>query len=100
MIAIGVTMVIITTGIDLSSAQCWLWRLCSLPAWPSSQAGTMRNTPVGAVPLIVPILAALAIGVLCGAINGGLIARFKIPPFIATLGMMTVARGFALHLLQ
>ncbi|HET6822871.1 MAG TPA: ABC transporter permease, partial [Anaerolineales bacterium] len=47
-------------------------------------------------PLIVPILAALVIGVLCGAINGWLIARFLIPPFIATLGMMTVARGFAL----
>ena len=46
--------------------------------------------------MIVPIVAALAIGALCGAINGGLIARFKIPPFIATLGMMTVARGFAL----
>jgi inositol transport system permease protein len=46
--------------------------------------------------VIVPILAALAIGILCGAINGSLIARFKIPPFIATLGMMTVARGFAL----
>jgi ribose/xylose/arabinose/galactoside ABC-type transport system permease subunit len=29
-------------------------------------------------------------------INGGLISKFKIPPFIATLGMMTVARGFAL----
>jgi inositol transport system permease protein len=49
-----------------------------------------------AFPLIVPIVVALAIGVLCGAINGSLIAGFKIPPFIATLGMMTVARGFAL----
>jgi inositol transport system permease protein len=48
------------------------------------------------LPVIVPILAALVIGALCGGINGGLIARFKIPPFIATLGMMTVARGFAL----
>jgi ribose/xylose/arabinose/galactoside ABC-type transport system permease subunit len=46
--------------------------------------------------VIVPILVALAVGVVCGAINGALIAKFKIPPFIATLGMMTVARGFAL----
>ena len=44
----------------------------------------------------MPILAALAIGGVCGVINGSLIARFKIPAFIATLGMMTVARGFAL----
>jgi inositol transport system permease protein len=48
------------------------------------------------LPVIAPIVVALGIGVLCGAINGGLIARFAIPPFIATLGMMTVARGFAL----
>jgi inositol transport system permease protein len=48
------------------------------------------------LPLIVPILAALAVGGLCGMINGTLIAKFKIPPFIATLGMYTVARGFAL----
>ena len=48
------------------------------------------------LPLIVPILAALAVGALCGLINGSLVARFKIPPFIATLGMFTVARGAAL----
>jgi inositol transport system permease protein len=44
----------------------------------------------------VPVVAALAVGALTGVINGSLISRFKIPPFIATLGMMTVARGFAL----
>jgi inositol transport system permease protein len=38
----------------------------------------------------------LGVGALTGVINGSLIAKFKIPPFIATLGMMTVARGFAL----
>jgi inositol transport system permease protein len=36
------------------------------------------------------------VGALTGVINGSLISKFKIPPFIATLGMMTVARGFAL----
>ena len=46
-------------------------------------------------PLVVPILAGLAVGVACGAINGLLIATFRIPPFIATLGMMTAARGLA-----
>ncbi len=38
----------------------------------------------------------MAVGAITGVINGSLIAKFKIPPFIATLGMMTVARGFAL----
>ncbi len=96
LIAIGVTMVIITTGIDLSSgsvlalAAVFAASLAQQPGWHDAKY------PGLVVPVIVPIVAALAIGVLCGAINGGLIARFKIPPFIATLGMMTVARGFAL----
>ena len=45
LIAIGVTMVIITTGIDLSSGSVLALRLSSLPALPSSQAGTMQNIP-------------------------------------------------------
>jgi inositol transport system permease protein len=96
LIAIGVTMVIITTGIDLSSgsvlalAAVFAASLAQQPGWHDAKY------PGLAVPLLVPILVALAIGVLCGAINGSLIAGFKIPPFIATLGMMTVARGFAL----
>jgi inositol transport system permease protein len=48
------------------------------------------------LPVIVPIFIALAIGAGCGFINGFLIAKTKIPAFIATLGMQTVARGFAL----
>jgi inositol transport system permease protein len=96
LIAIGVTMVIITTGIDLSSgsvlalAAVFAASLAQQPGWHDAKYPGLM------LPVIVPILAALAIGILCGAINGSLIARFKIPPFIATLGMMTVARGFAL----
>jgi inositol transport system permease protein len=48
------------------------------------------------LPIVIPILAGLLVGTLCGAINGSLIAFTKIPAFIATLGMTTVARGFAL----
>ncbi len=47
------------------------------------------------LPAFVAVLAGLGAGLLLGAVNGGLIATFKIPPFIATLGMMTMARGFA-----
>ena len=96
LIAIGVTMVIITTGIDLSSGS--VAALAAVVAASLAQRVDWEGAkyPGLALPVIVPILAALAVGALCGAINGGFIARFKIPPFIATLGMMTVARGFAL----
>src|SRR4030095_12831296 len=96
LIAIGVTMVIITTGIDLSSgsvlalAAVFAASLGQSPGWHDAKYPGLM------LPVIVPILVALTIGVVCGVINGSLIARFKIPPFIATLGMMTVARGFAL----
>jgi inositol transport system permease protein len=96
LIAIGVTMVIITTGIDLSSgsvlalAAVFAASLAQQPGWHDAKY------PGLVVPVIVPILVALGVGIVCGAMNGWLIARFKIPPFIATLGMMTVARGFAL----
>ena len=96
LIAIGVTMVIITMGIDLSSGS--VLALAAVIAASLAQQPDWHDAkfPGLVLPLIVPILAALVIGVLCGFINGWLIARFLIPPFIATLGMMTVARGFAL----
>jgi inositol transport system permease protein len=96
LIAIGVTMVIITGGIDLSSGS--VLALAAVVAASLAQRVDWQGAkyPGLDLPVIAPIVAALAVGVICGAINGSLIARFKIPPFIATLGMMTVARGFAL----
>ena len=48
------------------------------------------------LPIVVGILGGIATGGLAGMVNGILIARFKIPPFIATLGMLNVAKGLAL----
>ena len=48
------------------------------------------------VPVLVGGLVALLIGAAIGATNGILVAKFKIPPFIATLGMLSIARGLAL----
>jgi len=62
----------------------------------SSEATAKYFPNLGQMPVIVPILAALAVGALAGAISGTLIAKTRIPAFIATLGMMTVARGMAL----
>lgn len=96
LIAIGVTMVIITTGIDLSSGSVLALAAVVAASLAQSPDWASAKYPGLALPVIVPILAALAIGAVCGSINGWLIARFKIPAFIATLGMMTIARGFAL----
>lgn len=95
-IAIGITMIIITGGIDLSPGS--VVALATVTAASLAQRADWGGAkfPGLQVPLILPILAALLVGGLCGMINGTLIAKFKIPPFIATLGMMTVARGFAL----
>ena len=96
LIAIGVTMVIITTGIDLSSGSVLALAAVVAASLAQSPDWASAKYPGLDLPVIVPILAALAIGAVCGSINGWLIARFKIPAFIATLGMMTIARGFAL----
>jgi inositol transport system permease protein len=47
------------------------------------------------LPVVVPVAIGLIVGAICGGINGALIAYTRIPPFIATLGMMVTARGFA-----
>jgi inositol transport system permease protein len=50
----------------------------------------------GEWPVAAPVLAGIATGAACGALNGLVITRARIAPFIATLGMMTAARGLAL----
>lgn len=85
-IALGVTFVIITGGIDLSSG--------SLVAMVGVISALLARESMG-LPIIVPIVAGIAVGFLAGSISGVLHAKAKIPPFIATLGMMTVARGVA-----
>jgi inositol transport system permease protein len=94
--ALGITFVIIAKGIDLSVGS--VLALAGLVAASLAQAPAQmklyQNLPE--LPLVVPILAGLLVGAFCGAINGALVAFTKIPAFIATLGMTTIARGFAL----
>lgn len=92
-LACGMTFVIITLGIDLSVGS-----VVALAAVISASLAQMPNAspkmyPGLLLPAIVGILTALAVGALAGLVNGGLIAKFSIAPFIATLGMMTAARG-------
>ena len=88
-VAVGMTLVILTGGIDLSVGS--ILALSAVIGADMMKKGT-------AVPLAVP--AALAIGLVLGMINGVIITRGKIPPFIATLGMLTVARGLTLMYTQ
>jgi inositol transport system permease protein len=95
-IAIGVNLVIITSGIDLSSGS-----VVAAAAVVSASLAQVSDFPravfpaLGDLPIIWPVLAGALTGLVIGCINGSLIAYTMIPPFIATLGTMVAARGFA-----
>ena len=85
-LAIAATLVIITGGIDLSVG--------TLMTFTAVTAGVVLT--YWGMPLPLGILAAIAAGVTSGFISGTLVARMKIPPFIATLGMMLILKGLSL----
>ena len=94
-IAVGQTYVMITGGIDLSIGSNIA--LCSMVA-----AMFMPHDPfIGiqpGLPVFIALLMGLLTGVLAGAANGTMVAYGRIPPFIATLGTMTISRGLALSM--
>ncbi len=95
-IAVGMTMVIITGGIDLSVGSL-LALSAVLTAWLIQRmggAGAGVGAQIGA-----SLMAVAACGIV-GAFSGLMISRFRIPPFIATLGMMQVASGLAFMVAQ
>ncbi|THB73070.1 MAG: ABC transporter permease [Desulfobulbaceae bacterium] len=97
-LAIGMTFVIITGGIDLSVGS--IVGLAGMVAGGLLYNGLhipfLGVTVYFHLPMV--ILITLAVGVLCGAFSGLLITRFNVAPFIATLGMLYIARGTALLL--
>ena len=95
-IAVGVTQVIITGGVDLSSGS--IVGLAAMVAASLAQTPTNARAVYPSLTDISPlwaILVGLGVGLLAGCVNGAIIAKTKIPPFIATLGMMVSARGLA-----
>lgn len=84
-IALGMTVVILTAGIDLSVGS--LVALAGVVLASALQSGA---------PMPVAAAAGVLVGAACGLVNGGLVTLGRLPPFIATLGMMSVARGAAL----
>lgn len=88
-IAVGMTYVILTAGIDLSVGA--VLALSTVVTADLLQRG---------IPMIPTVLLGLTLGGVLGMASGLLISRVKVPPFVATLGMMTVARGLALTYTQ
>ena len=89
-LALGETFVIITGGIDLSVGTVMTISMVMTAITITSQH----------LPVPVGIMVGVLVGGLMGLANGVLIARFKIAPFIATLGILNVARGLSLVVTQ
>jgi ribose transport system permease protein len=82
--AIGMTLIIISGGIDLSVGST------------IALAGVMTALGINAgLPLAIAVAAGILLGALVGVVNGVVITRLRVVPFIATLGMMGIARGVA-----
>ncbi|MFE3740151.1 substrate-binding domain-containing protein [Streptomyces sp. NPDC059134] len=89
-LAFGVTFVIVTAGIDLSVGSVAALSATVL-AWSATSEG---------VPVWLAVILAVATGIACGFVNGALVSYGKLPPFIATLAMLSVGRGLSLVISQ
>ncbi|MFT3972669.1 MAG: ABC transporter permease [Amaricoccus sp.] len=85
-LAIGVTMIIITGGIDLS--------IGTLMTFTAVTSGVILT--YWGLPLPFGVLGAIGMGAFSGLVSGTLVTRMRIPPFIATLGMMLILKGLSL----
>jgi len=90
LIATGITYVIITGGIDISVGS-----VAAFAGIFAANIGLMILEASIFETLLVQIACALLIGSICGLFNGIMITKFRVVPMIATLSMMTIARGFA-----
>ncbi len=93
-LAIGMTFVILTRGIDLSvgSVVALAGVVSASFATTSATAGIPGGPYIAAVPMIVGVLTGIAMG----SLSGVAVARFTVPAFVATLGMLSAARGLTL----
>ncbi|MFJ7900514.1 substrate-binding domain-containing protein [Streptomyces sp. NPDC096198] len=89
-LAFGVTFVIVSAGIDLSVGSVAALSATVL-AWSATSEG---------VPVAIAVVLAIATGLAAGLVNGVLISYGKLPPFIATLAMLSVGRGLSLVISQ
>lgn len=92
-LAIGMTFVILTRGIDLSVGS-----VVALVGVVSASFATTSTAGVAGSPYmpLIAVMVGLATGTAVGAVSGSVVARFSVPAFVATLGMLSAARGLTL----
>ena len=96
-IAVGVSGCLITKGTDLSAGRVAGFAACLSAIFLQKGDYADKFYPnIGELPVVVVLLGVLAICGFIGAVNGSIISIFKVPPFIATLGMQTLVYGICL----
>jgi methyl-galactoside transport system permease protein len=93
-IALGIGGIVITQGTDLSAGrQVGLAAVVSASMLQASDYAYRMYPNLQEMPVIVPIIIVMAVCALVGLVNGVIVSVFKVPPFIATLGMMIIVYG-------
>lgn len=93
-LAIGMTFVILTRGIDLSVGS--VVALAGMVSASFVTSSATAGIAGGPYPMVVALAAGILVGVACGALVGLIVSRFSVPAFVATLGMLSAARGATL----
>ncbi|PVE21639.1 sugar ABC transporter permease [Microvirga sp. KLBC 81] len=98
-VTLGVTLVIVTGGIDLSVGSTMALSAITCAIVMQAVSGTaLDNIPLGG--MLVSLGAGLGVALLIGLANGLLIARIGLSPFVTTLGMLSIVRGLAYAVTQ
>jgi methyl-galactoside transport system permease protein len=93
-IALGAAFILITGGVDLSAGRMvGLAAVLSASMLQAPDYGNLFYPNLPLLPLIVPILGAVFVGIIFGVINGTIVSKLSVPPFIATLGTMVIILG-------
>jgi ribose/xylose/arabinose/galactoside ABC-type transport system permease subunit len=95
-IALGMLLIIITGGIDLS-----VGAVVALVTVVTMRVYTHFHPQLGVEQAsLIALAAGVVIGGLCGLVNGLLVTQLRLPPFVVTLGMLSIARGSAIWLAE
>ncbi len=93
-LAIGMTFVILTRGIDLSVGS--VVALAGIVSASFATTSATAGIAGGPYPFYVALAIGILVGLACGALVGLIVSRFAVPAFVATLGMLSAARGATL----